>query len=72
MLRFDFKKNTDRIVADMLALIAAQTDTNRHIITSMKNPFEQQPKKTMSKLPSSFKAPQRNSLTKLSSPFSKR
>lgn len=72
MLRFDFKKNTDRIVADMLALIAAQTDTNRHIITSMKNPFEQQPKKTISKLPSSFKAPQRNSLTKLSSPFAKR
>lgn len=71
-LRFDFKRNTDRIVANLLGLIAAQTDTNRHIITSIKNPFEQKPKQTLSRLPSSLRSQPIRGFGKMSSPFTKR
>lgn len=54
MLQFNPKLNTDRLVANLLALLAVQSDTNRHIITGMKNPFKQESKKLITKLPSAF------------------
>lgn len=54
MLQYNPKLNTDRLVANLLALLAVQSDTNRHIITGMKNPFKQEPKRLITKLPSSF------------------
>lgn len=54
MLQYNPKLNTDRLVANLLALLAVQSDTNRHIITGMKNPFKQEPKRLITKLPSTF------------------
>lgn len=55
MLRWTPKLNTDRLVSDMLALIACQSDTNRHIITSLKNPLEVPKNPYEKKLTSVFK-----------------
>lgn len=71
MLQFTPKLNTDRIVADLLALIAVQSDTNRHIITGIRNPFKESPKKTISKLPSAFVTQKSNHFKRLPSPFRK-
>ena len=55
MLRWTPKLNTDRLVSDMLALIACQSDTNRHVITSLKNPLEVPKNPYEKKLTSVFK-----------------
>jgi hypothetical protein len=73
-LRFNYKRNSDRLVAEMLALIAAQTDTNRHIITSVKNPFKESPKNVSMKMGSAFRPRTgvSSTLKKMPSPFGKR
>lgn len=73
-LRFNYKRNSDRLVAEMLALIAAQTDTNRHIITSVKNPFKEAPKNVSMKMGSAFRPRTgvSSTLKKMPSPFGKR
>jgi len=73
-LRFNYKRNSDRIISACLALIAAQTDTNRHIITSIKNPFKEAPKNVSMKMGSAFRprAGVSSTLKKMPSPFGKR
>jgi hypothetical protein len=72
MLRFTAKLNTDRIVSTLLALIAVQSDTNRHIITGVKNPFKELPKQTTTKLPNAFTSQRTSHFKKMPSPFGKR
>lgn len=63
--RFNAKLNTDRIVSDMLALIAVQSDTNRHIINQVKpyDPHKRQVK-VQNKITSPFQT-----RTRINSPF---
>jgi len=75
MMNFTPKKNTDRLIAFMLGLIATQSDTNRHIINTVKNPFTK-PKEIVTISPSKIspfsKSIKNTSFTKMPSPFSKR
>ena len=72
MLQFTPKLNTDRIVSNLLAIIAVQSDTNRHIITGVKNPFKELPKQTTTKLPNAFASQRTSHFKKMPSPFGKR
>jgi hypothetical protein len=72
MLQFTPKLNTDRIVSNLLAIIAVQSDTNRHIITGVKNPFKELPKQTTTKLPNAFASQRTSHFKKIPSPFGKR
>lgn len=71
MLKFTPKLNTDRIVATLLAIIAVQSDTNRHIITGVKNPFKDTPKSISTKLPSAFRSKVPTQFKRVRSPFVK-
>jgi len=53
-LQYTTKLNTDRLVANCLALIAAQSYTNRHIINTLKDANNTKSPKTISRLPSHF------------------
>lgn len=74
LLRFTPKKNTDRLIANMLGLIAAQTDTNRHVITNLKNPLlpRKEPVKLQPSDVSVFKTKQTGHFKSMPSPFKKR
>lgn len=63
-LRYTPKRNSDRLVSDMLALIAAQSDINRHIINSI-NPVYKKPQSVKLQKPSVFNQPTRNNFKKL-------
>lgn len=71
MLKFTPKLNTDRLIAQMLALIGVQSAVNRHIISTVKSGYEK-PISTMKSLPSPFKGQPVSMSTRMPSPFMKR
>lgn len=72
-LRFNPKLNTDRLISNCLALIGAQSDTNRHIINSVKGYTGQQVKKPVTTIGSPFTSRTSSHFGKtLGSPFLRR
>lgn len=56
MLRYNPKLNTDRNIANLCALIAIQSDSNRHIINEVDFAPKDKPKNVSKSLPSPFKS----------------
>jgi hypothetical protein len=54
MLKFSKDLNTDRLVSFLLALIAARSNTNRHVISSERNPNTQKEVLVKMSLPGQF------------------
>jgi len=73
LLRYSPKLNTDRLVANLCALIAIQSDSNRHIINEVDFTPKEKPKNLSKGLPSPFQSKgMSSSFKKLPSPFAKR
>lgn len=75
MLTYTSKKNTDRLIADMLALVATQSTANRHVVVTVKSPLrkrEEKPKILTPSQVSTFKNRTRVMNKRIPSAFSKR
>lgn len=72
LLRYSPKLNTDRLVANLCALIAIQSDSNRHIINEVNFTPKEKPKNLSKGLPSPFQSRgMSTTFKKLPSPFTK-
>jgi DNA-binding XRE family transcriptional regulator len=72
LLRWTSKLNTDRLVSNILAIMAAESSTNRHILQEIKKGDHRPNTKTSHSLPSAFLSKSRPGMSKMPSPFKRK
>ena len=72
LLRWTPKLNTDRLVSNILAIMAAESSTNRHILQEVKKGDHRPNTKVSYNFPSALGSKSKQGMIKMPSPFKKR